>query len=128
MQKFRHFNAGGLKRALLVATTNLPMVLNLFHNERFVFDNAFDFDDRPGKDEYFKGEGKLNMVRQGNNTWETNFVPDSAAIELPDFSLRGAGGGNLLFLLADSSMHVHISRDVPVGTYKKRTGTGPAST
>ena len=47
--KYRHFNASGLERALLVSTTNLPMILNLFHNERFVFDNNFDFDDRFGK-------------------------------------------------------------------------------
>ena len=51
------------------------MMLNLFHNERFVFDNPFFFDERVGKKEYFAGEGVLNMVRQGNNTWETNFIP-----------------------------------------------------
>ena len=94
------------------------MMLNLFHNEQFVFDNNFDFDDRLGKQEYFAGEGVLNLVRQGNDTWETNFVPDLERIELPDFSDRGAGGGCLIFLLADSSMHAHVS-EMPVGTYKK---------
>jgi mannose-6-phosphate isomerase-like protein (cupin superfamily) len=115
---FRHFNGSGVKRALLVSTTNLPMMLNLFHNERFVFGNAFDFDERVGKSEYFLGEGVLNLVRQGNNTWETNFIPSLAMIDLPDFSDRGAGGGNLIFLLADSSMHAHLS-EMPAGTYKK---------
>ena len=51
--------AAASQRALLVSTTNLPMMLNLFHNERFVFDNDFDFDDRIGKKEYFAGEGVL---------------------------------------------------------------------
>jgi quercetin dioxygenase-like cupin family protein len=46
---FRHFNGSGLKRALLSSTTNAPMMLNLFHSERFVFDNPFFFDDRIGK-------------------------------------------------------------------------------
>ena len=32
--KYRHFNGSGVERALLVSTTNLPMMLNLFHNER----------------------------------------------------------------------------------------------
>ncbi len=79
--QYRHFNGSGVPtpRALLVSTTNLPMMLNLFHSERFVFDNAFDFDDRIGKKEYFEGEGVLTMLRQGNDTWETNFVPDSPA-------------------------------------------------
>src|SRR3984957_19926417 len=83
---FRHFNGSGLKRALITSTTNAPMMLNLFHNERFVFDNPFFFDDRVGKQEYFAGEGVLNMVRQGNNTWETNFIASLETIDLPDFS------------------------------------------
>src|SRR5215469_15266397 len=66
--KFRHFNASGTETALFVSTTNLPMMLNLFHDERFVFENVFDFDDRVGKDGWFAGEGELNLVRQGNNT------------------------------------------------------------
>ena len=66
----------------------------------------------------------MNLVRQGGNTWETNFIPDLQSIELPDFSDRGAGGGNLIFLLADSSMHAHVS-EMPVGTYKKAHRHGP---
>src|SRR5580704_4654709 len=31
--KCRHFNGSGSERALLISTTNLPMMLNLFHNE-----------------------------------------------------------------------------------------------
>src|SRR5580704_1462207 len=122
--EYRHFNGSGAERALLVSTTNLPMMLNLFHNERFVFGNSFDFEDRIGKKEYFEGEGVLNLVRQGNDTWETNFVPDLGTIELPDFSDRGAGGGCLIFLLADSSMHAHVS-EMPAGTYKKAHRHGP---
>jgi hypothetical protein len=114
----RHFNAGGKLRALIVSTTNMPLLMNTFHNERFIFDNPFFFDERVGKEEYYAGEGVLNMVRQGNNTWETNFIANLSTIELPSFSDRGAGGGNLIFLLADSSMHAHVS-EMPAGTYKK---------
>jgi quercetin dioxygenase-like cupin family protein len=116
--KHRHFNASGAERALMASTTSLPMVLNAFHNERFVFDNPFAFDERIGKSEYYTGEADEHLVRQGNDHWETNFVPDLGAIELPDFSDRGAGGGALVFLLADSTMHAHIA-EMPVGTYKK---------
>jgi uncharacterized RmlC-like cupin family protein len=122
--RYRHFNGSGAERALLVSTTNLPMMLNLFHNEAFVFDNPFYFGDRIGRKEYFAGEGVLSLVRQGNDTWETNFVPDLQTIELPDFSDRGAGGGCLIFLLADSSMHAHVS-EMPAGTYKKAHRHGP---
>lgn len=121
---YRHFNGRGNRRALLISTTNLPMMLNLFHNEKFVFTNGFDFDDRIGKKEFFSGEGIMSLVRQGNDTWETNFVPNLQTIELPDFSDRGAGGGCLIFLLADSSMHAHVS-EMPAGTYKKAHRHGP---
>ena len=123
--KHRHFNSSGRERALLVTTTDLPMVMNVFHNEKFIFDNNFDFDERTGKSGYFNGEGDLITVRPGNHMWETNFVPDLAAIELKSWGDRGAGGTNIMFVLADGSMHAHIS-EMPVGTYKKghRHGAG----
>ena len=53
--KHRHFNSSGRERALLVTTTDLPMVMNTFHNEKFIFDNTFDFDERTGKGKHFTG-------------------------------------------------------------------------
>ena len=48
------------ERALLCETTNLPMMMNIFHNEEFIFDtSASRSNDRTGKDEYFAGEGDL---------------------------------------------------------------------
>jgi len=115
---YRIFNGSGSGRARLVSTTNLPAVLNMFHDERFVFANAWDFEDRVGASRYFSGEGDFIPIRPGNHLWETNFVPDLAAIELQPWSDRGAGGSNIMFILADGTMHAHIS-EMPVGTYKK---------
>ena len=81
--KHRHFNASGIARALLVSTTDLPMVLNTFHSEQFVFENGFEFRERIGRSEFLEGKGELVLVRQGQNAWETNFVPDLGAVELP---------------------------------------------
>src|SRR3974390_137333 len=122
--RYRHFNGSGAERALLVSTTNLPMVMNVFHNEDFVFGCDFDFSERAGKQEYFAGEGSLITVRPGNHMWETNFVPDLTAIELKSWGDRGAGGTNIMFVLADGTMHAHIS-EMPVGTYKKGPRHGP---
>ncbi len=113
----RHFNGSGAERALLVSTTTLPLVLNLFHNEAFVFGNDWEFAERIGKPGYFLGEGDATSVGQ-NHLWETNFLPDVAAIKLEDYSARGEGSRNLKLLLADGTMHAHIS-EMPVGTYKK---------
>jgi mannose-6-phosphate isomerase-like protein (cupin superfamily) len=116
--RYRLFNGSGSGSARLVSTTNLPAVLNMFHDERFVFANPWDFEDRVGASRYFSGEGDFIPIRPGNHLWETNFVPDLAAIELKPWSDRGAGGSNIMFILADGTMHAHIS-EMPVGTYKK---------
>ena len=116
--RYRLFNASGSEKARLVSTANLPAVLNMFHDAEFVFANAWDFEARMGSSKYFSGEGDFIPIRPGNHLWETNFVPDLAAIELKPWSERGAGGSNIMFILADGTMHAHIS-EMPVGTYKK---------
>lgn len=123
--RYRFFNASGREQALLVSTTDLPLVMNTFHHEKFIFENNFDFSDRIGKSEYFTGQGDLIAVRPGNHMWETNFVPDLAKLELKAWGDRGAGGSNIMFVLADGTMHAHIS-EMPAGTYKKAHRHGPS--
>ena len=124
--RYRHFNGSGTERALLVSTTNLPMVMNIFHNEDFIFGCDFDFSERAGKREYFAGEGSLITVRPGNHMWETNFVPDLTAIELKNWGDRGAGGTNIMFVLADGSGEIarrrrpgiEVLMKLPVGRHQ----------
>jgi quercetin dioxygenase-like cupin family protein len=116
--KYRHFNASGQTRALLCTTTSLPLMINLTHNERFVFDNDFTFDERTGKEEYFTGGGDLTLIRAGKNVWETNFVPNLATVELYGWEERGSGSSNIMFVLADGVMHGHLS-EIGVAAYKK---------
>ncbi len=116
--KYRHFNGSGTEKALLVTTTSLPAVLNMFHNESFVFDNPFQFSERTGQSKYFSGEGDFIPVVAGQHMWESNFIPDLAAIELKAWDERGAGSKNIMFILADGTLHAHLS-EMQVGTYKK---------
>jgi gentisate 1,2-dioxygenase len=122
--RYRHFNASGRERARLASTNNLPIVMNLFHSEAFIFDNPFEFRERLGAERYFSGEGDFIPVRPGRHMWETNFVPDLAAFELKTWEQRGAGSSNMKFILADGTMHAHSSQ-MPVGTYKKGHRHGP---
>ena len=123
--KHRHFNGSGRNRALIVSTTDMPLVMNVFHNDKFVFNTDFEFAERTGKDNYYSGEGDLVLVRPGNHMWETNFVPDLEQLELQAWADRGGGSTNIMFVLADGNMHAHIS-EMPTGTYKKghRHGAG----
>src|ERR1700736_6434838 len=122
--RYQHFNTSGRERARLASTNNLAMMLNLFHNEAFVFDNAYEFPERQGAQKSFSGEGEFIPVRPGRNMWETNFVPDLAGFELKTWEQRGAGGSNMMFILAEGTMHAHTSQ-MPVGTYKKAHRHGP---
>jgi len=122
--RYRHFNGSGRARALLAATNDLCLVLNLFHNEAFVFENDVAFPERLGKAGFFAGEGELIPKRPGRHMWETNFVPDLARFELRTWNRRGAGSSNMKFILADGTMHAHSS-EMPVGTYKKAHRHGP---
>jgi hypothetical protein len=98
----------------------LPIIMNLFHNVDFVFNNEHKFQERIGQERYFRGEGEFRSVKPGRHQWETNFVADLTSFQLPEWKERGAGGTsrNVQFTLADSMMHAHIS-EFGVGTYKK---------
>lgn len=116
--RYRHYNTSGSESLRLASVTSLPVVLNAFHDEDFVWNNPWSFEARFGDARRFKGEGDFVPVAPGRHMWETNFVPDLAAFELPPWAARGAGSRNLKFVLADSTMHAHVS-EMPVGTYKK---------
>jgi quercetin dioxygenase-like cupin family protein len=124
--KYRHFNGSGRDRALIVSTTDLPLIMNTFHNEEFIFNSNFEFGERIGKEDYYSGKGDLIMVRPGNHMWETNFVPDLESLELKPWGERGGGSTNIMFVLANGIMHAHIS-EMPVGTYKKGHKHGPGA-
>ncbi|HKC18880.1 MAG TPA: hypothetical protein VKE27_04545, partial [Candidatus Dormibacteraeota bacterium] len=114
---YRHFNGSGSRPARLASVTNLPLVLKAFHNLDFVFANPYTFGDRFGDERFFKGEGDFIPVKPGRHQWVTNFVPDLSSFALQEWKERGAGSSNIMFILAEGTMHAHLS-EMPVGTYK----------
>ena len=116
--RHRHYNGSGSEPARFVAVTDLPLILNVFRDEDFVWNNPKAFRDRIGEAGRFRGDGTFLPVRPGRHMWETNFVPDLRTFELKEWNARGAGGSNMMFVLADGTMHAHMS-EMPVGTYKK---------
>jgi hypothetical protein len=122
--RYRHFNASGSEPARLASVTSLPLAINVFRQEAFVFDNPWAFEERFGDPSRFAGHGDFVEVVAGRHMWETNFVPDLAAFDLPTWAQRGHGSRNLKFVLADATMHAHVS-EMPVGTYKAGHRHGP---
>ncbi len=123
--RYRHFNGSGRERALLASTHDMPVVMNLFHNADFVFACDFPFPERLGAAGHFDGEGEFTAFKPGSHMWETNFVPDLTRFELKAWEGRGAGSSNIAFILADGTMHAHMS-GIPSARYKKghRHGDG----
>jgi len=118
------FNGSGAEPVRIAATTNAPMVMNLYHSESFVFANHHWFAGREGGEGRFAGDGEMTPIRPGRNLWDTNFIADAGAFELKPWDARGEGSGNMQFILADGIMGAHAS-EMPVGTYKKGHRHGP---
>lgn len=122
----QHFNGSGREPARLFAVTSAPLVINLFHNPEFVFDNPFSFKDRfDGAEDYFSGKGESYDYR-AIKVWDTNFIADVRSIDLHVRANRGAGGRFLGIELSENSMTAHIA-EFPVGTYKKAHRHGPGA-
>ena len=120
---YQHTNADPGRPARLFAVTSAPTVINLFHNDDFVFANDYVFDDRfAGADGFFSGEGRLLAKR----VLKTNMVPDVARFPLQEWRERGAGSKNLVFAMSGNTMASHVS-EFPVGTYKKGHRHGPGA-
>lgn len=119
---YQHFNGQGDRPVRLLAMSNAPTVLNLFHNIDFVFGCDYSFNDRyDGEENFFSGNAKI----PAQGFCDTNFIRDVRSFELPERGDRGAGGRMLMIEMANNVMSAHISQ-FPVGTYKKahRHGAG----
>ena len=116
--KYQLFNGAGTERALIACTNSMPLTMNVYHDESFIFDNSHVFTARIGDARYYEGDGDFISIKPGRHMWETNFVPDLTDLDLPEWKERGAGGSSLAFALADASMHAHISQ-IPTARYKK---------
>ncbi len=117
-----HFNTSGKKPARFISVTNMPMVMNIFEDDDFIFKTGYDFKSRfTGSSDYYDAKDQPDGF-----FLDTNFVPDVRTIKLVNAKERGAGGGHIRFNLAKGTMNSHIS-EYPVGTYKKAHRHGPGA-
>ena len=121
---YQHFNADGQQRVRMFMVTNAPMVINIYRNLDFIFDNPFVFNDRySGEADYFSGAGE-SMDREGN-WWKTNFIPDVRTLKLAPSSRGWGGASGMQWSLSNNQCVGHCTL-MPAGTYKRahRHGIG----
>lgn len=123
---YKHVNLSEEEPARLLAETPLPQLLTMVRNERFIFENDFDFWSDVDSEDYYDTDGALmekspdsGMSNKAPVYWLANFIPDIAKFDkLEANTLRGAGGATVGFPFPQTSMYSHIS-EFPTGTYKK---------
>lgn len=109
----QHFNGSATEPVRLLSYTNLPITLNLYHNDEFVFNNSFDFSDRfKGEDDYFHKPGK----KWGSHNLETNFIDDVLRLELALWNEKGFQIQHMRLAMADNVIGCHL-HEIQIGTY-----------
>jgi quercetin dioxygenase-like cupin family protein len=144
----QHFNRG-TGAARFISINNAPVVIDLFHNLEFVFNNEFAFRDRCDPGDFAAGSDSLYIKKvpphppvrnyggtvvtpaqsgggKGVQTWLNGFVPDARSLGLAQLTQRGVGNSRLELEMGDNTMQSHLSQ-FAVGTYKTAHRHGPGS-
>lgn len=138
MNVWRQHSNRGTTPARLLSVSDAPLILDLFHNADFIFNNGFVFRDRYNNEpDFFTvnpskvrmagsaatfGEGERGAV----GVLETGLIPNVNEIELYEAKARGFRNKSAELILSDNSMQTHIS-EFGVGTYKRAHRHGPGS-
>jgi hypothetical protein len=98
--------------------TNAPVIMDVFHNSDFIFNNSYQFSDRyKGEEDFFAV--KNNRYERGMQPiWETNFIPDIKSARLDSMTVKGAGVEITQFEVSGNGLIGHIS-GWPEGRYHK---------
>lgn len=106
--------------ALFLAVTTAPMVLDHFHNESFVFNSDFSFNDRyDGEQNYFEPRNDRYLTTNNRQwVWETNFIPDARKALIDAQEQKGAGVALTQFEISNNTLIGHLA-EWPVGRYHK---------
>lgn len=114
-------NGSGSEPAILLAYTDAPIVLDLFHDPRLIFESDYVADDRfGGQADYFSGEGTRHAseVEEGTWLWHTNFVPNVFTAILDEHERKGVSTTHLQYEFGEGILVTHIS-EWPTGLYHK---------
>ena len=108
--------------AVLIAANSAPRMMNLFHNNDFIFNNSFNFDDRFGGniEEYWRPNHLVEpQPVRGRAMLTSNVIPDANKIYLPLDNNRGPGHRWLAPNMTGNTMLQGWIAEYPSGRYAK---------
>ena len=105
-------NGSGQEPVRFISINTLPIVYNLFRDEKFIYGCDWPFDRidaavDPSAAVLYTPDAKRE--RTAVNLYETTFVPDVVAVPRSGFAERGTGNKTAYFELANSVISVHLA-------------------
>jgi len=106
--------------AMFLAITTAPLALDHYHNEQFIFNCDFSFNDRyDGEADYF-APSNGRYVAMGRRQWthQTNFIPDLRQCRNENDDEKNSGVKITQFEISNNSLIGYLA-EWPVGRYRK---------
>lgn len=117
---------GGRTPVKFLAVTNAPVVMDMIHNEEFIFNCPYNFSDRYSGADGFFNQGLKRYESGMQHIWETNFITDIQSATIDKREVKGAGVSITQFELAGNSLIGHLAQ-WPAGRYHKAHFHGPGA-
>jgi len=117
---------GGRQPVKFLAVTNAPLIMDVFHNDDFVFNCPYAFSDRYAGADGFFNVGQKRYESGMQHIWETNFIMDIQSATLDQREVKGAGVRITQFELSGNGLIGHLAQ-WPAGRYHKAHYHGPGA-
>jgi oxalate decarboxylase/phosphoglucose isomerase-like protein (cupin superfamily) len=117
---------GGREPVKFLAVTNAPLMMDVIHNEDFIFNCPYNFSDRYSGGEGFFNVGVKRYEAGMQHIWETNFIMDIQSAALDQREVKGAGVRITQFELSGNGLIGHLAQ-WPAGRYHKAHYHGPGA-
>jgi gentisate 1,2-dioxygenase len=114
---YQLYNVGSTP-VIYLAVNDAPMMIDLFHNLDFIFNNPYVFAERydAADGEYFTREERV--LNGSSMVWRTNFIDNVQDALVDAQEAKGAGVKITVFDMAQNSLAGHLT-EWPVGRYHK---------
>jgi len=109
---------GSRERAVYLAVTTAPVMMDLLHDGEFIFGCDYDFHQRfDGHPDYFVTSSS-RAERGGFMVWDSNFIADARSALVDPAEGKGSGVRITSFDMGGSTLVGHLA-EWPVGRYHK---------